>query len=240
MPPTERLAVTLSGAQVTGFAADSDTALDWWRRLRSAYPETGLWPLLMDGDAPEYLQDPCTHVTVEESLAQAYALDGAAVLAGAGERQLASYDRAYAAEIRAELAGGGKWRDDPERPGLDLGYDWNGRPLAITVALVPAAEPWLVPVTLHYGGWNGYPDPGEHAAIMRHFLEEYGAEPVYWSGPNLDYTVARPPATRPDALALAWKYRQYNDGEYDFYLADTLTDLAAALLDNPVWRTWWD
>jgi hypothetical protein len=41
-------------------------------------------------------------------------------------------------------------------------------------------------------------------------------------------------------LALAWKYRQYNDGEYDLYRADTLTDLAAGLLNAPVWRMWWD
>ncbi|MEU8664999.1 DUF4253 domain-containing protein [Actinoplanes philippinensis] len=194
----------------------------------------------MDDDAPGYLEDPYTYATVEESSAQAWALDGAAVLAGSGGRSPARHDQAYAAEIRAELAGGGEWPDDPKRPGLGLAYDGNGRPLPITVALVPAAEPWLVPVTLHYGGWNGYPDPGEHAAIMRHLLDEYGAEPVFWSGPTLDYLVARPPTTRPEALALACKYRRYNDGEYDFYRAETLTDLAAALLNNPVWRMWWD
>ncbi|GIE77064.1 hypothetical protein Aph02nite_30140 [Actinoplanes philippinensis] len=303
MPATERLAVTPSGAEVTGFTVGSDTALDWWHRLRAAYPETGLWPLLIDDDAPGYLEDPYTHATVEESLTQAYALDGAAILAGsdgpsptchdqvsaaeiptepadrpsparhdqssaaeiptepadrpsptchdrasaaeiptepADRPSPARHDQSSAAEIPTEPADDGEWPGDPERPGLWLPYDGNGRPLPITVALVPAAEPWLVPVTLHYGGWNGYPDPGEHAAIMRHFLDEYGAEPVFWSGANLDYLVARPPTTRPEAVALAWKYRRYNDGEYDFYRAETLTGLAAALLNNPVWRMWWD
>ncbi|MEV4276011.1 DUF4253 domain-containing protein [Actinoplanes xinjiangensis] len=240
LPPLEPLVVTPSGAQITGFPADSDTGPDWWRRLRDAYPRSGLWPLLMDDDAFECLEDPYTYATVEESLAQAYTLDGAALLAEFGDRSLRDYSPEYAAEIRAELAGDGEWPEQPEQPGLGLRHDRNGRPLTITVALVPAAEPWLVPVTLHYGGWNGYPDPAQHAAIMRHWLDRYGAEPMIWTGTALDYTVTRPPLTRPDALALAWEYRQYNDGEYDLYHAETLTDLAAGLLNAPVWRTWWD
>ncbi|MEU4155338.1 DUF4253 domain-containing protein [Actinoplanes sp. NPDC026670] len=240
MPPVERVVVTPSGAEIVGFQADSDTALTWWRRLREIYPETRLWPLLMDSDAGEYLEDPYTYATVEESLARAHTLDGAALLAGSGERSLRESSPEYAAELRADLAGQGKWPEEPEQPGFGLRHDWNGRPLAITVALVPAAEPWLVPVTLHYGGWNKYPDPAEHAAIMRHWLDRYGAEPVVWTGTTLDYAVARPPSTRPEAIALAWEYRQYNDGEYDLYRAETLTDLAAGLLNAPVWRTWWD
>jgi hypothetical protein len=240
MPPAEPLIVTLSGAEIIGFPADSDTALTWWHRLRDAHPESGLWPLLLDDDALESLADPYTHETVDESLTQAYTLDGATLLAEFGESSLRRYSPDYAAEIRAELAGGGTWPDQPEQSGFGLAYDVTGRPLAITVALVPAAEPWLVPVTLHYGGWNGYPDPAQHAAIMRHWLDEYGAEPVIWTGTTLDYAVARPPGTRPAAVALAWKYRQYNDGEYDLYRAETLTDLAAGLLNVPVWRMWWD
>lgn len=48
------------------------------------------------------------------------------------------------------------------------------------------------------------------------------------------------PAWTAVALALAWEYHLHNDGGYDPYRAETLTDLAASLLDHPVWRLWWD
>jgi hypothetical protein len=239
VPATEPLFGTPTGAEVIGFQSAGDEALRWSERLREAYAESGLWPLLMEADTPEYLANSYTYATVAESLAQAHALDGAELLAEDGERELRRYPADYAATIRAELAGAGEWPEEPERPGFGLPYSW-GQPEKVTVALVPAAAPWLVPVTLHYGGWNKYPAPAEHAAIMRYWHQRYGAEPVVWTGTTVQYAVARPPTSRPDALALAWEYRLYNDGEYDLYRADSLTDLAAGLLNAPVWRMWWD
>jgi len=239
MPVTEPLLVTPSGAEITGFRSEGDAALRWWERLRQAHPESGLWPLLMEADTPEYLVDSYPHATVAESLAQAHTLNGAELLAEDGERELRGYPPDYAATIRAELAGAGAWPEEPERPGFGLPHG-GGQPEKVVVALVPAAAPWLVPVTLHYGGWNKYPAPAQHAAIMRYWHHRYGAEPVVWTGTTIQYAVARPPAVRLDALALAWEYRRYNDGEYDLYRADSLTDLAASLLDAPVWRMWWD
>ncbi|MEU4221461.1 DUF4253 domain-containing protein [Actinoplanes sp. NPDC026623] len=240
-PAAEPLFVTPSGAEIAGFPSEGDAALRWWERLRRTYPASGLWPLLVEAGTPEYLADSYTDATVAESLAEAYRLDGAALLAEDGERRLRGYPPDLAATLRSELAGAGTWPGDPERPGFELPSSW-GRPERVFVALVPLAEPWLVPVTLHYGGWNRYPAPAEHAAIMRHWHHRYGAEPVVLTGTTLQYAVARPPATRPEALALAlaWEYRLYNDGEYDLYRADTLTGLAAGLLDAPVWRMWWD
>jgi hypothetical protein len=232
MVDASTLFVTPSGAEITGFPSAGEDALRWWERLRQEHPESGLWPLLMEADTAEYLASSYTYTTVAESLAQAHTLDGAGLLAEDGERELRRYPADYAATIRAELAGAGTWPDEPEQSGFALP--------AVTVALVPAAAPWLVPVTLHYGGWNKYPAPAEHAAIMRHWRQSYGAEPVVWTGTTIQYAVARPPATRADALALAWEYRLYNDGEYDLYGAETLTDLAAGLLNAPIWRMWWD
>jgi hypothetical protein len=239
LPAAEPLFVTPSGVEITGFRSAGDAALRRWERLRQAYPECGLWPLVMEADTPDYLAEPYAYATVAESLARAHTLDGAEVLAEDGERELRGYPADYAATIRAELAGAGVWPDEPERPGFGLPSSW-GRPEEVMVVLVPVAAPWLVPVTLHYGGWNKYPAPAEHAAIMRYWHQRYGAEPVVWTGTTLQYAVARPPTVRSDALALAWEYRLYNDGEYDLYRADCLTDLAAGLLDAPVWRMWWD
>jgi hypothetical protein len=239
VPATESLFVTPSGAEIVGFASEGDEALDWCARLRAEHPATGLWPLVMETDSPEYLADSYTYATPAESLAEAVTLDGAALFAEAGERDLRDAPAEYTAAVRAELACVGTWPEEPERPGFGLPYSW-GRPEKVFVALVPAAEPWLVPVTLHYGGWNKYPSPAEHAAIMRHWHQRYGAVPVVWTGTTLQYAVARPPATKAEALALAWEYRLYNDGEYDLYRAETLLDLAGGLLNAPVWRMWWD
>ena len=48
------------------------------------------------------------------------------------------------------------------------------------------------------------------------------------------------PRTRPQALALAWEYFVYNDGYYDYYGADDITQLAAGLLGADTWIAWWD
>ncbi len=84
------------------------------------------------------------------------------------------------------------------------------------------------------------PRPAEHGAILRYFEQRYGAELVVLTGTTAEFAVSRPPTTRPDAIALAWEYRNYNDGEYDYYMAETLTDLAASLLGTNEWRAWWD
>ncbi|GAA1634449.1 hypothetical protein J3R03_000586 [Actinoplanes couchii] len=238
LPATETLCVTPGGVEIAGFRSQGDEALRWWERLRQAYPESGLWPLILETDTPGLIAETDPYDTLADALAAAETLDGAALLADYGARRLTG-DSEYAVGVRAELAGEGAWPEDPEQPGFGLPYSW-GRPEPVLVALVPAAEPWLVPVTLQFEGWNGYPGPAAHAAIMRYWYQRYGAEPVIMSGETLQYAVARPPATRADALALAWEYRQYNDGEYDLYHADTLTDLAGGLLNAPVWRMWWD
>ncbi|SNT06614.1 hypothetical protein SAMN06264365_13632 [Actinoplanes regularis] len=106
MPATEPLSVTPSGAEVVAFRSEGDAALQWRERLRRTYPASGLWPLLMETDAPEYLADPYTHATAAEPLAAAYTLDGAVILAEDGERDLHRCPPDYAAEIRSELAGG--------------------------------------------------------------------------------------------------------------------------------------
>jgi hypothetical protein len=239
MPPARPLFVTPSGAEVAGFQAEGDEAMRWWERLRSAHPETGLWPLLMDADTPESLSEAYADATMSWSAADADALDGAAILAAWGERYLQGSSPGYAATTRAELAGEGVWRDRSEYRGFFLPHGWDVEQLEVTVALVPAAASWLVPVTLQHSVlWM--PDPAENSAIMRYWHGRYGAEPVVWTDTTIEYAVARPPTTRPEALALAWEYRQYNDGEFDNYFADTLTELAAALMNAPVWRMWWD
>ena len=179
LPALHELMKAPDGRPVRGFTTSGDEAVVWWQRLRDAHPETGLWPVLMDDEAPEYLVDAYSYEDLAASQARVATLDGAALLAGSHAANLKIYGPELTAEIAAELNGEGDWPDDPERRG------------------------------------SGF----------------FGSEPAL---------VARPPATRAGALTLAWEYRAYNDGAYDFYFADTMTQLAASLHGALVWRMWWD
>ncbi|MBU2665948.1 DUF4253 domain-containing protein [Actinoplanes bogorensis] len=235
LPALRELMRTPAGRPVLGFTASGDEAVEWWQRLRDAHPGTGLWPVLMDDEAPEYLVDAYAYEDLDTSLARVPALDGAALLAGSQAAKLKIYGPELTAEITAALQGAGDWPDEPERRGSGFFGDEPA-----LVALVPATDGWMVPAVLHYGGWNDFPIPAEHAAILRYWHERFGAELVSLTGTTAEFAVARPPATRLEAAAFAWEYMAYNDGAYDFYFADTLTELAGSLQDAPVWRMWWD
>ncbi|MGI5175490.1 DUF4253 domain-containing protein [Dactylosporangium sp. CA-152071] len=218
---------------VRGFLVPGEDSLEWWWRLRAQHRGTGLWPVLMTPETPEELT-PFRIRTPEEEAALRY--DGAALLAGWFEGRLARYGGDYADTLRAELRGEGEWRPRPELPGFGVAEYAE----EVFVALVPVAAPWQVPLALHCGGWNEYPTPAEHAAILKHFHARYGAELVAMTGTTAEFTVKWPPRDRAGALRLAAEYRVYNDGEYDYYGADTLTDLAVSLSHATVWRAWWD
>jgi hypothetical protein len=163
-------------------------------------------------------------------------LDGGELLASWVQTRLNSYSADYAGTLRAELRGEGDWRERPGRPGFGLPTGTE----PVVVALVRVEASWQVPLALQYGGWNGYPAPAEHAAILQYFHERYGVELVALTATTAEFAVSRPPIERLDVVRLAWEYRTYNDGEYDYYLADTLTDLAVSLQGALVWRVWWD
>lgn len=110
----------------------------------------------------------------------------------------------------------------------------------VLVALMPAQASWEIPAVIGYGGWNDYPTPEDHVAILRYWNHRYGAELVAMTGKTVELTVRRPPRTRPEALALAWEYFVYNDGYYDYYGAEDITQLAAGLLGADTWIAWWD
>ncbi|MFI7066112.1 DUF4253 domain-containing protein [Kribbella sp. NPDC050124] len=240
MPTPHAMATTPLGAQVFGFTASGDDALAWWRRLREAHAATGYWPVLMDHGDPAYLANSYEYANAADSIALADTLDGTTILAARGEGKLRMYGPDLAATTRAELRGEGDWPDSVRRPGFSLPFGPQGEPRPVTVALVPAEAGWQVPLVLHCGGWNEYPTPAEHAAILRTWEQRHGAELVVLTGTTAEFAVARPPRTRPEALALAWEYLVYNDGYYDLYGADNLTELAASLLAAPVWLAWWD
>ncbi|HET9451116.1 MAG TPA: DUF4253 domain-containing protein [Aggregicoccus sp.] len=116
----------------------------------------------------------------------------------------------------------------------------TGQPHArVALALLPACEPWQVPVRLRFGGFNECPTPAQHGAMLRHWQERYGAEPVALSHDALELRVQRPPTDVAAARQLAREQVAYCP-ELAPPGAAALERLAAKLQGARVWRFWWE
>jgi hypothetical protein len=93
--------------------------------------------------------------------------------------------------------------------------------------------------------------PGDHALDWWQRLRDVHPTTGYWPvlldadapehfADGYGYESPADARARFETLHLAWQYKAYNDGYYDFYFADNLTDLAASLHEAPIWRCWWD
>ena len=247
LPPHEPLLTTWSDLTITGFRCAAGQAVAWWHRLRAAHQAVRHWPVLLDPNAPSYFtqrgapaRGDNDAATRAELLAKANRLDGQQILAERGRRRLEDFGEQVAQHARDELNGRGVWPAGPRRQPKLLYSLARNDTQEVLVALVPAHTPWEIPAVIGYGGWNYYPDPEDHVAILRYWNDRYGAELVAMTGTTVELTVRRPPRTRPPALALAWEYFVYNDGYYDYYGADDITQLAAGLLGADTWIAWWD
>ncbi len=117
----------------------------------------------------------------------------------------------------------------------------TGQPHArVALALLPGCEPWQVPVRLRFGGFNECPSPAQHGAMLRHWQERYGAEPVALSHDSLELRVARPPTEAAAAQALAREQAAYCPELAPPGAPAALERLAGQLLGAPVWRFWWE
>ncbi|MBI5726174.1 MAG: DUF4253 domain-containing protein [Planctomycetes bacterium] len=96
-----------------------------------------------------------------------------------------------------------------------------------------------MPAFLKCGAWNECPEAAVHCAFHREWQAEFGAEITGMSGDIVECTVANPPLNKEVAIKLAWQ--QY------WYCADivgqgceSISNLAATLLNSPYWYFWWD
>lgn len=236
LPPLQPVLPLARGQSLYGFSVAAREALDWWRRLRPLAAATGHWPLIMEPETPSWIQNVGRGVP-EEYLATAAGLDGQALLARRVEAWL-SQDRAVRREVRRALGRRGKWPQEAARHTFadlpTVSYGWYRTML---VTLFPVTASWQIPCLTGYGDWNAYPEPAEHAAVLRSWAERFGAHLLAMSGDTIEIAVERPPATRAEAVHLALEFLTYN--ECDYY-GQSLIDVAAGLLGADVWMAWWD
>ncbi len=100
-------------------------------------------------------------------------------------------------------------------------------------------HPWHLPAVLNYGGWNDCPDSEVHCAFHRKWQAEYGAQIFRMSGDVIECIVSDPPHDQQSAIDLAWQHYWYCNDCVD-QICDSVSNLAAVLLNSKYWYFWWD
>ena len=243
--------------KIYGLVVSGGEAIACWNYLRQLTDETGYYPLLLGGDdevdfhrqfVDDYtkgLRGEGFPISINEIIERGSSLDSDGWL---GDRAQQMYeeqcDEVLDDEPLEALTDSilGQWQDDVlPNHNFRILHDYLSRKpfKTVAIALIPTQICWHVPAYLKFGNWNDCPAPEEHVCLMKRWHERYGAEVVGITEDTVEMRVANPPLNRNDALALAKE--QY------FYCYDiveqgtqTLSILAATLLQGSVWFFWWD
>lgn len=109
----------------------------------------------------------------------------------------------------------------------------------VAIVLVPTTDPTTIPAHLRWGDWNANPEAEHHVAALRSWRDRFGAELVALSHDLLELRVARRPADRDAAIALAYEQYWYCSDIVSQGFQD-LSRLAAHLTVSDWWAFWWD
>jgi hypothetical protein len=245
LPALEELPTSPTGVPLIGFRTAGAAASAYWSQLYGAWPKTGLYPLLVAPDVPQYFDEAEETASCDELVAAAAELDGEELL-----ERWATEGSFSLPDWSGEDGEPKPWEDEDPGPfgrdvlRLPVALDW--RPdgsttvieLPVLLVLIPCAEACEVPARLGYTtqSWSA----AQHVAVLRHLHKLYGAVPATMSARTMDLALERPPRTDDEALAAARYYEAYNDGSYDWYRSSTRPNLAAKLKENQVWSAWWD
>lgn len=110
---------------------------------------------------------------------------------------------------------------------------------AVTTASLHVAHGWEVLAHFKYGNWNACPEAVVHCAVWKHWQQKYDAHVVGVSHDTVEAVVRNPPRDQAAALALAQEQFLYCNDIVDQGV-ETISNLAAILLDGEFWFFWWD
>jgi hypothetical protein len=136
----------------------------------------------------------------------------------------------------------GDWPTEPiGAPELSVATETlTGAPLEkVQIVILPTDDSSTIPAYLHWGYWNGCPAPEYHIAALRSWRERFGAEIVGLSHDVMNIRVQSRPPTREAALELAREQYVYCRDIVEQGV-QTLSALAAVLMDSNWWYFWWD
>jgi hypothetical protein len=227
-------------------AVPQPQATTLWQTLRQRVHHTGYWPILL-GNAEEVtiFQDWLGEDTQREPPPQAQIATSLALDPHDSFQHVYTFN--YGDEPEIDLPTylqlvRGKWPayqiPTPKLavlsdPITHIAYE------SIALGLVPTTVSWQIPAFFYYGNWNGCPPTTTHCAILRYWEEQYGAEIVSAMHDTLELHVRLPPQTRDAALTLAEEQFAYCPDIVEQGV-ESVSALAAHLLDSPLWYFWWD
>ncbi|MEL7023533.1 MAG: DUF4253 domain-containing protein [Pseudomonadota bacterium] len=204
---------------------------------REVYPTTGSYPFLI-GEARELerLQEAAEYneQSFEDIVRGSLSVDLAKWISGR-RREAGSYGF-------SPLDIAGTWPgEDIEKGAISLHRKTvSGAVMPkVTLGSASIAEPWQLPAVVGYGGWNDCPMPEVHCAFHRHWQTEFGAEIAGMSGDVIECVVSNPPSDQAAAMELAWQQYWYCTDIVE-QGCETISNLAATLINSPYWFFWWD
>ena len=205
---------------------------------RSRYPATGQYPFLI-GDAEDlarieeaakfYDQDPAETIRISLDLNPLEWI--------AGEQKFAEEDHGFSPDKIV-----GDWPGEvAEKGSIGLHKEVLSGKIKpeVYLGLAKIEKPWHLPAILRYGGWNECPGPEVHCALHREWQKRYGAEITGMSGDIVECVVTKPPTDRNEATILAWEQYWYCVDIVE-QGCESVSNLAATLLNSPYWYFWWD
>lgn len=204
---------------------------------RSGYRTTGKYPFLIgDEDEMELLQENAEFNTQ----------DPAEIIRASLEIDVADWienRRAQVTEDGIELDEiVGDWPGEiSEKGSIGLHKDVLSEKIIseVYLGLATIDQPWHLPAVLKYGAWNECPEAEVQCAFHRAWQSEYGSEITGVSGDIIECTVANPPRTQENAIRLAWQQYWYCADIVD-QGCESVSNLAATLMNSPYWYFWWD
>jgi hypothetical protein len=214
------------GVEVTGVPLSGIPAADRLRMVLATRALTHHWPVLIDAALPTQLEYHWTLPDIAMPLTEVLARVN-------GLPQDDQADARPANVVWPEFGRPERATGPAAAPG-GLLIDES----QVFLALMPVEAGWQVPGLLNYGGWNRYPEPVEHTALLRDWYRRYGAELVAMTDCTAEFVVRRPPRTRAGAWALAWELMRYSDAVRG-KSPDAAVDFAADLLGSGHWVARW-
>jgi Domain of unknown function (DUF4253) len=158
-----------------------------------------------------------------------------------GNLRALSLEEMLAATVRESGPELGDWPSEPMgAPQLSVATALSGSPLSkVQLVILPTDDWTTIPAFLNWGNWNGCPAPEYHVAALRSWRDRFGAELIGLSHDVMNIRVNERPKTRDAALDLAREQYAYCSDIVDQGV-ETLSALAAVLMQSDWWYFWWD
>jgi hypothetical protein len=234
--PTSLTPILTRGQEVIyGLTVPSPQALDTVHTLQALSTQNGFWPVL--GWEPRWWEESEEYRRQVTSGSSAAFLEEATCISPA-DWLVQQQAREPTLFSRAEVDPG-PW-PKASHPQDTLWFLQDAAMKGQThlpLALVPASRGWQVPAVVRFEA--GMVPTAVHVALLKQWQEVYGAEVVVVLPDLLELQVLHPPATRAAAFELAWEQYLYCP-DCVIQGTQTLNNLAASLLNAPIWFFWWD